>query len=135
MLQISKKVEYGLIAIRHLATQPVGVVATAKELAERYHISYELMAKVLQKLTKERLILSHHGVRGGYTLGRSPNEIRVSEILNAIEGKPNITMVQCEAESLENCSIHTTCTIKDPMVKIQGTINSMFERMTVSELV
>lgn len=135
MMQIPKKVEYGLIAIRHIALLPNGSVVTAKEVAERYHIPYEVLAKVLQKLAKEGLIGSHHGVHGGYTLVRGPSEIHLSEVFHAIEGKPNITLIQCEAERPENCSIHTTCTIKDPLVRIQGGINQMFEQMTVSELV
>ncbi len=135
MIQIPKKVEYALIALRHIAVQPNGSVVTAKELAERYGIPYEVLAKVLQKLAKEGLTTSHQGVHGGYTLGRRPSEIHVSEVFHAIEGKPIVTLIQCEAESPENCSIHTTCTIKDPLIKIQGGINQMFEQMTVSEIV
>lgn len=134
-MQIPKKVEYALIAIRHIVIQPMSSVVTAKEVAERYHIPYELMAKVLQKLTKEGLITSHHGVHGGYTFARRPSEIHISEVFHAIDGKPNIAVIQCEAESPENCCIYTTCTIRDPLVKIQGEINQMFERMTISDIV
>jgi Rrf2 family protein len=135
MLQIPKKVEYALIAIRHMAIQPNNPVVTAKEVADRYHIPYEVMAKVMQKLTKVGLVFSHQGVHGGYTLARRPSEIRISEVFEALEGKPSVALIQCEAESPENCSIHTTCTIKDPLVRIQDGINSIFQHMTVSEMV
>lgn len=135
MLQIPKKVEYALIAIRHMAIQPTQSVITAKEVADRYQIPYEVMAKVLQKLAKVGLVVSHYGLYGGYTLARRPNDIRVSEVFEAIEGKSNVALVQCEAENPENCSIHTTCTIKDPLVKLQDGINSIFQHMTVSEMV
>lgn len=135
MLQIPKKVEYALIAIRHISLQPNSSVVTAKEVADRYHIPYEVMAKVLQRLAKVGLVISHQGVHGGYTLGRRPAEIHISEVFQAIEGKANITLMQCEAESPENCSIHSTCTIKDPLVKIQVGINNIFQQMTVSEMV
>lgn len=135
MLQIPKKVEYALIAIRHMAIQPTQSVITAKEVADRYQIPYEVMAKVLQKLAKVGLVVSHHGLYGGYTLARRPNDIRVSEVFEAIEGRSNVALVQCEAENPENCSIHTTCTIKDPLVKLQDGINSIFQHMTVSEMV
>lgn len=135
MLQLSRKIEYALIAVRHMALQPSFAVVTAKELSQHYQVSYELMAKVLQRLSKDGLLGSYQGVKGGYTLVRKPNEIRLSEIIYAIEGKASIAIMQCEAENPDNCSIHSTCTIRNPLVQIQGTINSMFEQMTVSELV
>lgn len=135
MLQIPKKVEYALIAIRHMAVQHTSSMVTAKEVADRYHIPYEVMAKVLQRLAKVGLVISHQGVHGGYFLARRPAEIHISEVFQAIEGKANITLMQCEAEGPENCSIYSTCTIRDPLVKIQDGINSIFQQMTVSEIV
>ena len=52
MLKLSKRTEYGLIAIRHIAAEPVKIT-TAKEIADRYKIPYELLAKVMQKLAKQ----------------------------------------------------------------------------------
>ena len=74
MVRLSKKVEYGLIAIRHIATKSFGEIVTAKEIADSYKIPYELLAKVLQKLTKSGLIISHQGVHGGYELAMKPGE-------------------------------------------------------------
>ena len=70
MLQLSKKVEYGLIALRHMAMSPVGQVFTAKEIAMKYNIPYEFLAKVLQKLTKAGVVTSFQGMRGGYLLAQ-----------------------------------------------------------------
>ena len=135
MFQLSKKVEYGLIAMRHMASQSVGRLCTTKEIADRHHISYELLAKVMQRLSKRGFIASHHGVHGGYTLTRSPSDITISSVINAIEGKSNMTIIQCEAESPDNCNIHRTCTIKSPLVKLQGNINRMFDNLTLMEMV
>jgi Rrf2 family protein len=135
MFQISKKVEYGLIAMRHMALSSNGHIITSKEIADLYQIPYELLAKVMQKLAKEKFISSHQGVNGGYTLSRHPGELKLSAIINAIEDQPSVSIIQCEAESPENCSIHTTCTIKNPLVKLQGNINKMFEEMSILEMV
>ena len=135
MFQLSKKVEYGLIALRHMASRPRNQIFTAKEIADTYHISYDLLAKVMQKLARQGFIASYQGVHGGYTLARNPGEIRVGSIITAIEGKVSVALVQCEAEAAENCVIHTTCTIKNPLVKLQGNINRIFEEMTVMEMV
>src|ERR1051326_2901291 len=135
MFQLSKKGEYGLIAIRHMATGRTGQIFTAKEIADAYDISYGLLAKVMQKLTKKGYIVSYQGVHGGYILAHNPGELRVASIINAIEEKPNVTIIQCEAESPTNCIIHGTCTIKDPLVKLQGSINKMLSELTIMEMV
>jgi Rrf2 family protein len=134
LVRLSKKVEYGLIAIRHIAAHGNGSVVSAKEIAECYHISYELLSKVLQRLTKAGLILSHQGVHGGYALARSPDEVRVSAIINAIEG--SIPMIaRCMSEGPESCGVFDLCTIKSPLSKVQANIERAFSSMTLQEIV
>ncbi len=134
MVRLSKKVEYGLIAIRHIATKPRGELATAKEIADRYGIPYELLAKVLQRLTKSGLIASHHGVRGGYILAKDPGEIPVSAIIHAIEGTTPV-IAQCMSDGPDSCVVFTACTIKSPLTKVQANIERAFSSMMLSEIV
>ena len=134
MVRLSKKVEYGLIAIRHVAARSSGHIVTAREIAASYHISYELLAKVLQKLAKAGLITSHQGVNGGYTLAKKPDDITVSRVINVIEG--NMPMIaQCMVEGPDSCGVFDVCTIKSPLHKVQANIERAFESMTLSEIV
>ena len=134
MIRLSKRVEYGLIAIRHIATKPAGEIVTAKEIADTYGIPYELLSKVLQKLTKSGLISSHQGRRGGYTLARPPADIPVSLIISAIEGARQ-AIVQCLSEGPQTCTVFTVCTIKSPLTKVQANIERAFSTMNLSEIV
>ena len=134
MIRLSKKVEYGLIAIRYIATKPAGGIVTAKEIADTYGIPYELLSKVLQKLTKSGLITSHQGMRGGYALARPPVEIPVSLIISAIEGTRQ-AIVQCLSEGPQTCNVFTVCTIKSPLTKVQANIERAFSTMNLSEIV
>jgi len=111
-----------------------GQLFTTKEISDKYQLPYDLLAKLMQKLSKHRIIESYQGVNGGYILSRNPVELKVSEIIYAIEGKPSVTIVQCESETPENCSIHTTCTIKNPLVKLQSNINKVIDELTVMEM-
>src|SRR5512143_1613788 len=113
MFQLSKKVEYALIAMRHMAMTPRGRIVTTKEIADRYHIPYELLAKIMQKLAKEKFISSYQGVRGGYVLDKNPGALKVSAIIHAMEGRSSVAIIQCEAEGPTDCIIHETCTIKN----------------------
>ncbi len=135
MFQLSKKVEYGLIAMRHMASCPHGHMCTTKEIAEKYQLPYELLAKVMQKLAKKGFISSHQGVNGGYILTRNPNDVKVSAIINAIEERDNLTIIQCEAETPENCVIFSNCTIKNPLIKLQTSINKVLDEITIMEMV
>jgi len=135
MFQLSKKVEYGLIAVRHMAAGKSGQTYTAKEIAENYNLPYELLAKVMQKLVHKGFVVSFQGANGGYVLARNPETITVSAVIEAIEESQSVKITQCQAEAPENCVIFLTCTIKDPLIKLQGSINQVLEKLTVKELV
>ncbi len=134
MLQLSKKVEYGLIALRHMAMNPIGRVFTAKEIALQYDIPYELLAKVLQRLTRAGIINSQQGVHGGYALLRKPNEVHVSSVISIIEDeKPTIT--ECYAVGADGCSIFDACTIRKPLEKVQRNLNILLENTTLEQII
>jgi Rrf2 family protein len=134
MLQLSKRVEYGLIALRQMAMKPRGTVFTAKELAKEYELPYELLAKVLQKLARAGIIRSLQGVRGGYSLARRPEEVTVSTVIRVIEeSKPMVA--ECYTEGPESCYLFDVCTIRRPLGKLQRNLNVLFDGMTVSEII
>ena len=132
MFHLSKKVEYGLIALRHMATGNRRKLFTTKEIADHYNLSYDLLAKVMQKLAKSKCVESHQGIRGGYTLNADPRQLKVSGVINAIEGKSSVTIVECASD--KECGIHSTCTIRNPLVKLQKDINKVFDKLTVMEM-
>jgi Rrf2 family transcriptional regulator, nitric oxide-sensitive transcriptional repressor len=135
MFQLSKKVEYGLIAVRHMASRPRGHQFTAKEIADSYQIPFELLAKVMQKLARKGFISSYQGVHGGYILAKDPAVIKVSDVMNAIEEKSTLSIIQCEAGEADECIIRTTCTIKNPLIKLQNSINQVINELTILEMV
>jgi Rrf2 family protein len=135
MFQLSKKVEYALIAMRHMAIAGHGVMVTTKEIADRYQLPYDLLAKVMQTLARKGFIASYQGVRGGYIFRGDPGMVKVSSVINAIEGRENLTIMQCETEATGPCTIHSTCTIKAPLVKLQTNINSLLDGMSIMEMV
>lgn len=130
MLRLSKKVEYGLVALRHLGMLPQGQSATAREIAEEYSLPVELCAKTLSQLSRAGLASATEGVRGGYAIGRPPDEISVQAVLEAIEGEQGIT----ECMEKGTCALHDICTIKDPLRRLQQKITAAFAQMTIAEM-
>jgi Rrf2 family protein len=132
MLRLSKKADYALMAMKHLATRADGASASAREIAEQYDIPVELMAKVLQRLARRGLVISLQGTRGGYRLARRTLDISVADIIQAIEGPLRVTA--CSTEE-ENCGQYAKCSIRDPLWKITGRILSALSDCSLQELV
>src|SRR2546428_2408796 len=93
MLRFTKRADYGLMAIHYIASNDeLGAVST-KRIAEEFGIPPELLAKILQRLAKRRLIVSQNGPKGGYVLTRHPSDISVGGGVRALEGP--ISIVSC----------------------------------------
>jgi Rrf2 family protein len=131
MLRLSKKTDYALIAMKHLAMRPEGASASAREIAEAYDIPLELLAKVLQRLVRVRLLISVQGTRGGYRLGRAAPSIPVADVIQAVDGP--VTVTACSPND-HRCGQYSKCSIRDPLWKIRGRILDALTTVTVAEL-
>jgi len=131
MLRLSKKADYALLAMRHLAANADRGAVSARELAEAYDLPPELLAKVLQKLVRGQLLLSVQGIRGGYGLARPPAAISVADVINAIDGP--LTVTAC-SESDHTCEQYAKCDIRDPLWQIKDRIVSALEATSIAGL-
>ena len=131
MLRLSKKADYALLAMRHLAARADQGALSARELAEEYAIPPELLAKVLQKLVRARLLVSHQGIKGGYGLGRAPAQISVADVIQAVDGP--LTVTAC-SEVDHSCDQYSKCNIRDPLWRIKDRIVGALASTSVAEL-
>lgn len=120
------------MALQHLAKS--GNVATSREISDAMSIPYDLLAKVMQSLKREGLIDSYQGVKGGYSLMLAPNSIPLSRVIKAIDEDPMVTDCTHDNADASCCSMFETCTIKEPMNKLQQTVERAFASVTVAEL-
>jgi Rrf2 family protein len=131
MLRLSKKADYALMAMKHLALRGERGASSAREIAEQYGIPIELMAKVLQRLVRRGLLLSQQGTRGGYQLARVPGEISVADVIQAIEGP--VTVTACSTDDGQ-CDQYSKCNVRDPLFKVRARILSALGECTIAEL-
>jgi Rrf2 family protein len=131
MLRLSKKADYALMAMKHLATHTDAASTSARAIAEEYNIPIELMAKVLQRLARRGLLASHQGTRGGYTISKAPSSISVADIIQAIDGP--LTVTACSTED-EQCEQFTRCNIRDPLWRIKDRILSALATVSLAEI-
>ena len=132
MLRLTKKADYGLMALKYLAEQPGGGAQSAKDIAEAYHIPPPLLAKILQTLARAGLLVSHAGTRGGYSLSRGANEISAFEVIRAIDGPLFITSCITIHGA---CDLSGHCTIKEPLRKVNESIKELLSGIKISDLV
>lgn len=140
MLKLTKKSDYGLIAMKHLAELsphhagreggPTQVSCSAKDLADAHGIPQELLAKILQRLVKAGLLISQHGTNGGYVLARDAAAISAFQVIQAIEGPPFITA----CVSTRGCGRTEHCTVREPLQKVRQSIEEVLSRITISDL-
>jgi Rrf2 family protein len=150
MLRLTKKADYGLMALKYLAEQATGGEAgeaaanspaghanglgasqSAKDIAEAYHIPPQLLAKILQTLARAGLLVSHAGTNGGYSLARSPMEITAFEVIRAIDGPLFITSCITIHGA---CDLAGHCTIKEPLRKVNESIKDLLSGIRISDL-
>src|SRR5919108_5438308 len=131
MLKLTKKADYGLIAMRHLAEYS-GEACSAKDVAEAYGIPQEALAKILQRLAKARLLVSQHGMNGGYVLARDARQISVFDVIQAIEGP--VFMTSCYTPSRGTCEQSSRCTVREPLRRVGESIQGVLMRLTIADM-
>lgn len=132
MLSLSKKTDYALLALSYLTRTQAERAVNTKEIAEQYDIPVELLAKILQKLAKAKLIISTPGPTGGYRLARAPEAISVSSVIVAVDGQPAIA--QCLKTEHNACEQLDKCTIRKPLARINTRIFQMLSLISLAEI-
>jgi len=130
MLNITKTVEYALIALKHMNRKDENALSSSREISENYHIPKELMAKTMQKLSKKGYIRSIKGSFGGYYLNISLRKINLIDFIESIEGP--IGLVKCSID--EHCDLTDLCNIKTPIHKINDSIRNSLSNINLNEI-
>jgi Rrf2 family protein len=140
MLRLTKKADYGLMALKYLAEQATAnsgaggngnPAQSAKDIAEAYHIPPQLLAKILQTLAKSGILISHAGTNGGYALARPAHDISAFEVIRAIDGPLFIT--SCITIH-GTCDLAGHCTIKEPLRKVNDSITGLLSDLSIADL-
>ncbi len=135
MLSLSKRADYALLALSHLAVTQAAAperLVNTKEIAEQYEIPVELLAKLLQSLAKNGMVASHPGPTGGYRLLRSPKEISVAEVIGLVDGP--LSMLHCSNGHQAMCKQYDRCTIRDPLAEIENRVKALLDEISLAEI-
>lgn len=122
-----------MLALSFLATEGVGRIVGPREIARRYEIPAELLAKVMQTLARHRLVVSIPGPTGGYKLERAAHRISVGQIVEAMDGP--LAIAQCwEEGGTSGCAQARHCHLRGPLATIQEEMSRMLRTMTLADV-
>jgi FeS assembly SUF system regulator len=131
MIRISRLTDYGIVLLTHMAAHR-DHVHNASEAAAEAHLPLPTVSKLLRLLTKEGLLASQRGVKGGYGLARAPQQISVAQIVAALEGP--IALTACAGSGASDCEHETLCPVRGHWNLINLAIRQALESITLADL-
>ena len=127
----SKKCEYGLQAVLFLAAQKTGTVLSAGTISEVLKIPREFISKILQSLRDSGIIRSTKGKSGGFCLAKPPSEIKLIDIVKAIDG---LEIFNSCVLGFPECSPDTPCPVHDSWGTLRTQAFEMLSNETLDKL-
>lgn len=136
MLRISKLTDHAIVVLAHLARTAHVCVHPASDISESTRIPLPTTQKVLKQLTREDLLVSVRGARGGYSLARDPETITVADVIAAMEGP--LALTSCSLSALmvdhEGCTEESHCQVSGHWPLINSAVRSALEAVSILEL-
>jgi len=132
VFKITRKVEYALIALKHIRTKAQGELSSAKEITERYATPFDMTAKVMQILAQKGVLKSIQGAHGGYVLTRDLSEISLFDFVEMMEG--SIGIAKCLHNTETNCELMKTCNIASPLNYLNDKLIGFYKAMSLANI-
>lgn len=132
MILISRKVDYGILALCHLAHQPTG--SSAREVASRFGISRPFIANILKVLCHQGIVESTRGINGGYRLARPAREILLAQIMSSLDGPFAFMSCANDSEPPTGCTLTPMCPARSPLKMVHDRIVATISKVTLEDL-
>lgn len=133
MLALTKKTEYALIALCHLAKSD-GAVVCARDIAERFRVRLPLMMNILKVLNQKGLVRSVRGAGGGYQLVDGPAAISLARLVEAMEGPLRLVRCASPARDADVCELLGTCPVRQPVLRVHEHLQRFLSSLTVADV-
>ncbi|MEG8947915.1 RrF2 family transcriptional regulator [Rosettibacter firmus] len=127
----SKACELGIQAVLYLSIKKQNVIVSADEISQELKVPKEFVSKILQKLTYHGITGSKKGKGGGFYLAKNPGNIRLIDIIEAIDG---LDIFKSCVLGFPGCSNENPCPVHDKWGKLREEAYKMFSEETLSQL-
>lgn len=133
MIRLGKLTDYALLITSQMARHPQSELHTARDLAVKCRLPLPTVSKLLKKLLQSGLLLSHRGVKGGYSLVREPQLISIAEVIASLEGP--LALTECSSDITGLCELEPSCPIKGNQKIINHVVRGALEKVTLADLI
>lgn len=131
MTLLSRKVDYAILILSYLHQRVEG--GSAREIASRFELSRGFVANILKLLCHKGFVASHRGVKGGYVLQRSPDEVKLADLMDAFDEGFSLTACT-KAGPEEVCALLHTCPVRGGIAGVHQRIREILRSVTLAEL-
>lgn len=133
MNKLNRKLEYALMAVKHMSQKIPGELTSAKEVSDTYGTPFDATARVMQAMAQKGLLRAEQGAFGGYQITKDLSKITMFQLLEIIEGPTSV--VKCLSPSKEDaCGNHVKCNLHSPVQLLQNKLNDFYSNITLKEL-
>lgn len=129
VIKITRETDYGIVLTAFMAAHEQQAFSAAS-LARQRGLPLPMVSKILKLLTRAGLLRSQRGVRGGYSLSRSPDQISVADIIDALEGP--IAITECSADTPPDCQSH--CSVSGHWYRINQTVRDALANISLRQM-
>jgi len=126
-----RKVEYALMALKHMSGKRPGELTTAKEVVEVTGGSFDVVARVMQKMAQFGLLKSEHGVHGGYTIIKDLSRVTFFDLIVDLMGP--LELVKCLNHS-DHCELSVSCNIQTPLTLFNKRLGEFYRSIPLADL-
>lgn len=131
MNKVHRKVEYSLMALKHMSLKRAGELTTAKEVSERYDAPFETIARALQMMAQRGLLRSEQGAQGGYSISKDLGAVTLLDLVETMEGPTRIAKCLGHGEA---CDIQGKCNIQSPIQNLNLRLKDFYKSVSLRDL-
>lgn len=132
MIRITRQTDYGILLLSQMASCPADEVHTAKHAAQKSRIPLPMASKILKALAKGGLLVSHRGVKGGYSLAAAADRISIADVIQVLEGPIGITECSFNPGS---CEQEGFCPVQSNWQRINVAMREALDKIPLSDMV
>lgn len=132
MIRVTKLTDYGVGLMANLAERQIGETVTAPLLSEDMKLPLPTVRKILKTLTKEKLLVSHRGASGGYSLAKHPEQITLMDMVSALEGPMALT--ECTTGLSCDCEREEICGLRENWSLVNSLLQRTLESYTLDQM-
>mgnify|MGYP003683082125 CR=1 FL=1 len=130
--KIHRKVEYALIALRHMKAKQPGQLTTVKEICRAYGCSFDATSRVLQVMVQRELLKSEQGAQGGYLILKDLAKVSLLDLIEIVIGP--ISVVKCLDVERGGCDMQENCNVIAPLAYLNDRIIDFYRSINVDEM-